>query len=341
MTYLKWLERGKLISHLDCVAEDDEHYALNIRNLCRDAASALAAPDAAAGEVDEEAIAMARDILILAEKGGYRTANEEKMARALLSLAERWEDQTKAWEQRNPIDSSGVSARAIPAVKQSEQYASPAPFPPTGLEPPGCPTPGACSCPGKPPAASGASETKGGYARRPLSDLPDWLDGLAESLLHVYGSDHPHCQEESGLHGWAENLREQLAESERTAAELREELSGVHAKWIAEVREHNETAEKLRRLEEMFEDTRKSFLKAEAEREEMRRDAESAQQALKAELDLNTQPQIDATRYWFLRNDETTFAVLSPRRSGHIAYYGRALDELIDAALAAQKEAGK
>lgn len=59
----------------------------------------------------------------------------------------------------------------------------------------------------------------------------------------------------------------------------------------------------------------------------------ATRQALVHVSEQRAQLEVDAKRYWFLRNDENTFAVMTPRRTGHIAYYGRALDELIDAAM--------
>jgi uncharacterized Fe-S cluster-containing protein len=41
--------------------------------------------------------------------------------------------------------------------------------------------------------------------------------------------------------------------------------------------------------------------------------------------------QADAKRYRFLRDVETEFAVLLPRKHGHIAFMGEALDTHIDA----------
>lgn len=63
----------------------------------------------------------------------------------------------------------------------------------------------------------------------------------------------------------------------------------------------------------------------------------ATRQALLYECERRIQLEVDAKRYWFLRNDEHTFAVMTPRRSGHIAYYGRALDELIDDAMLAER----
>lgn len=43
--------------------------------------------------------------------------------------------------------------------------------------------------------------------------------------------------------------------------------------------------------------------------------------------------QADAKRYRFLREDEREFAVFWPRKHGHIAFMGEALDTHIDAVM--------
>lgn len=53
---------------------------------------------------------------------------------------------------------------------------------------------------------------------------------------------------------------------------------------------------------------------------------------LRAELEAAKQ---DAARYGELRKESSEFAVMLPRKHGHIAFYGKGLDGLIDAALAA------
>lgn len=45
----------------------------------------------------------------------------------------------------------------------------------------------------------------------------------------------------------------------------------------------------------------------------------------------------DALRYRFIRDDDQTFAVFMPRKHGHIAFNGEALDQQIDAACSAQE----
>ncbi len=46
----------------------------------------------------------------------------------------------------------------------------------------------------------------------------------------------------------------------------------------------------------------------------------------------------DALRYRFLRGDEETFAVMMPRKHGHIAFNSEALDHHVDEARASQGE---